>query len=161
MRSKEGRTISSFSRKHPMKTRSFLRAGLAGLIVSLAAFGATSNAAFAHEGHKKEAPPASAPDHSGMKMPGADSAESKAAYPMTSCVVSGDKLEAGDMGPIIEYVHKEEGKPDRLVRLCCKGCVKDFKKDPAKYLKMIDDAAAAKAKGEKPTASDGHAGHAH
>lgn len=141
-----------------MKTRFSLGTGLAGLIVSLAAFGATSNAAFAHEGHKKEAPPASAPDHSGMKMPGA---ESTAPYPMTTCVVSGDKLEAGDMGPIIEYVHKEEGKPDRLVRLCCKGCVKDFKKDSAKFLKKIDDAAAAKAKGEKPTASDGHAGHAH
>lgn len=141
-----------------MKTCSSLRAGLAGLIVSLAAFGATSNAAFAHEAHKKETPPASAPDHSGMKMPGADS---KAAYPMTTCVVSGDKLEDGDMGPPIDYVHKEEGKPDRLVRLCCKGCVKDFKKAPAKYLKMIDDAAAAKAKGVAPAAGDGHAGHSH
>lgn len=141
-----------------MKTRFSLRTGLAGLIVSLVAFGATLNTASAHEGHKKETPSASVPDHSGMKMPEADS---KAAYPMTTCVVSGDKLEAGDMGPIIEYVHKEEGKPDRLVRLCCKGCVKDFKKDPAKYLKMIDDAAAAKAKGEKPAASDGHSGHAH
>jgi hypothetical protein len=80
---------------------------------------------------------------------------------MTTCVVSGDKLEDGDMGPPIDYIHKEEGKPDRLVRLCCKGCVKDFKKDPAKYLKMIDDAAAAKAKGEKPAATDGHAGHSH
>jgi hypothetical protein len=139
-----------------MKTRSSLRAGLAGLIVSLAAFGATSNVAFAHEGHKKETPPASAPGHSGMQMPGADA---KAAYPMATCVVSGDKLEDGDMGPPIDYIHKEEGKPDRLVRLCCKGCVKDFKKDPAKYLKMIDDAAAAKAKGEKP--ADHGGGHKH
>jgi hypothetical protein len=45
------------------------------------------------------------------------------------------------------------------VRLCCKGCVKEFKKDPAKYLKIIDDAAAAKAKGAASAASDGHAGH--
>jgi hypothetical protein len=85
-----------------------------------------------------------------------DSAAALAAYPLATCVISGDKLEAGDMGAIIEYVHKEAGKPDRLVRLCCKGCVKEFKKDPAKYLKIIDDAAAAKAKG---AASDGHAGH--
>lgn len=132
-----------------MKTRLTLRTGLAGLILSVAA-GITT-------------PVFAASDHAGttMPMPAADSAEAQKAYPLATCVVSGDKLEAGDMGPIIEYVHKEAGKPDRLVRLCCKGCVKDFKKDPAKYLKMIDDAAAAKAKGEKTAASDGHAGHAH
>ena len=50
------------------------------------------------------------------------------------------------MGPPQDYVYRQEGKPDRLVRLCCNHCVRDFKKDPAKYLKMIDDAAAAKAK---------------
>ncbi len=66
-------------------------------------------------------------------------------YPLTTCVVSGDKLD-GDMGAPFDYIYKENGKPDRLVRLCCKNCVKDFLKDPAKYLKMIDDAAAAKAK---------------
>ncbi len=129
-----------------MKTRFSLRTGLAGLALMLATSFATGSSAFA-----AETPAAVA----------ADSAAAVAAYPLTTCVVSGDKLEAGDMGPIIEYVHKEEGKPDRLVRLCCKGCVKDFKKDSAKFLKKIDDAAAAKAKGEKPTASDGHAGHAH
>jgi hypothetical protein len=44
------------------------------------------------------------------------------------------------------------------VRLCCKGCVKDFNKNPEKFLKMIDEAAAAKAKGEKPveTAPSAH-----
>jgi len=31
------------------------------------------------------------------------------------------------------------------VRFCCKDCVRDFKKDPAKYLAMIDDAVARKA----------------
>lgn len=128
-----------------MKTRFSLRTGLAGLALMLAASFATGSSALA-----AETPAAVAADSAAV-----------AAYPLTTCVVSGDKLEAGDMGPIIEYVHKEEGKPDRLVRLCCKGCVKDFKKDSAKFLKKIDDAAAAKAKGEKPAASDGHAGHAH
>ena len=66
-----------------------------------------------------------------------------AAYPLTTCVISGEKLvDGGEMGDVVNYVHKEPGKPDRLVRLCCKGCLKDFKKDPAKYLKIIDDAAA-------------------
>ena len=76
----------------------------------------------------------------------AASADAKAAYPLTTCVVSGDEL-GGDMGEPVDYIHKEDGKPDRLVRFCCKPCIKDFKKDPAKYLKAIDDAMAAKPKG--------------
>lgn len=79
-------------------------------------------------------------------------AKEKAAYPLDTCVVSGDELKPGEMGPPIDYVYKQEGKPDRLVRFCCKNCIKDFKKDPAKYLKKIDDAAAAKTGNE-------HAGH--
>ena len=67
-------------------------------------------------------------------------AEEKAAYPLTTCVVSGDTL--GEMGDPVIYNH--EG---REVRFCCKDCVKDFKKDPAKYLKKLD-AAEAKTKKE-------------
>ena len=55
-------------------------------------------------------------------------------YPMTICIVSGEKL-GGDMGD--PYVFKQDG---REVRLCCKSCLKDFKKDPAKYLKKLDEA---------------------
>ncbi|MBI4626004.1 MAG: hypothetical protein HY736_22635 [Verrucomicrobia bacterium] len=65
-------------------------------------------------------------------------------YPLTTCVVSDEKL--GDMGEAFKYVHKEAGKPDRVILLCCDGCVDDFKKEPAKYLKILDDAAAGKAK---------------
>lgn len=68
-------------------------------------------------------------------------AKARAAYPLTTCVVSGDKL-GGDMGDAIDHVYKQEGKPDRLVRFCCKDCIADFKKDPAKYLAKIDEAAA-------------------
>ena len=68
----------------------------------------------------------------------------KAAYPLDTCVVSDDKLE-GDMGAPIDYVYKEAGKPDRLVRFCCKNCIKDFKKSPEKYLTKIDAAAKNKA----------------
>jgi hypothetical protein len=74
-------------------------------------------------------------------------AKARADYPLKSCPVSGDKFEGGEtMGPPREFIYREAGKPDRLVRFCCKGCVKDFNKDPAKYLKIIDDAAAAKGK---------------
>jgi hypothetical protein len=66
-------------------------------------------------------------------------------YPTETCVVSGDKL--GEMGAPIEYLHtqKIDGKDEtRLVRFCCKGCVKSFKKDPAKYLKQLDEAKKKK-----------------
>lgn len=80
----------------------------------------------------------------------------KAAYPLTTCVVSGDKLEPSSMGGPVDYTYKQAGQPDRLVRFCCKDCVKDFEKEPAKYLKKIDEAAAAKAKEESA-----HAAHQH
>ena len=102
------------------------------------------------------APPARAdgPDHGGaVRAAPADQAawlaKAKAEYPLDTCVVSGEKLE-GDMGSPVDYVYKEEGKPDRLVRFCCPGCIKDFKKDPAQYIRKIDAAAAG--------AKAGHAG---
>ena len=78
-------------------------------------------------------------------------ANAQAAYPTTQCVVSEDKL-GGEMGGPVDYVYKAEGKPDRLVRFCCKDCVKDFKKDPEKYLSEIDKAAAKKGDPAKGTA---------
>src|SRR5438067_7212943 len=61
-------------------------------------------------------------------------AEKGKAYPLKTCVVSDEKL-GGDMGD--PYVFTHEG---REVKLCCKSCLKDFKKDPAKYMKKIDEA---------------------
>lgn len=120
-----------------MKTRIHLHAGVIAVLFALSAGFSTAFAnATAHGGH----------DHAAMADSDA-AAKAKAGYPLDTCVVSGEKLDgAGDMGPPVDYIHKEEGKPDRLVRLCCKGCIKDLKKDPATYLKKIDDAAAAKAK---------------
>jgi hypothetical protein len=88
--------------------------------------------------------------------------ETSSAYPLTTCVVSGEALEGGDMGGPIDYIHKEEGKPDRLVRFCCSSCVKKFKKDPAKYLAKLDAAAAAAAAKPAATApAESHSVHAH
>ena len=61
--------------------------------------------------------------------------EKSKAYPLEKCVVADEKL--GEMGK--PYVFKHEG---REVQLCCKSCLKDFKKDPAKYLKKIEEAEA-------------------
>jgi|GEM_PF-1388032 len=71
-------------------------------------------------------------------------AHARADYPMTTCAVSGDKFEDGDMGKPQDFIYQEPGKPDVLVRFCCRDCVKDFNKEPVKYLKIIEKAAAKK-----------------
>lgn len=54
------------------------------------------------------------------------------AYPLKTCVVTDEKL--GDHGK--PYVFTHEGQE---IKLCCKDCLKDFKAEPAKYLKKIAD----------------------
>jgi YHS domain-containing protein len=60
-------------------------------------------------------------------------------YTLKNCIISGDKL--GEMGA--PYVFVYEG---REIKLCCKGCLKDFNKSPAKYVKQIEKAEAKAAK---------------
>ncbi len=56
---------------------------------------------------------------------------------LKTCPVSGDKL-GGDMGKPFVFVYQGQ-----QVKLCCPMCKADFDKDPAKYLKKIQDAAVA------------------
>lgn len=70
-------------------------------------------------------------------------AASKAEYPFKTCVVSDERL--GEMGKPVEYVYKEAGQPDRTVFFCCRGCIKDFEKNPAAYLKKLGETAAKSA----------------
>lgn len=53
-----------------------------------------------------------------------------ATYPLTTCVVSGEKLDS--MGEPHVFTH--EGTE---VRLCCKSCLDDFNKEPAKYMAKL------------------------
>jgi len=55
---------------------------------------------------------------------------------LKTCPVSGDKLGA-DMGKPFVFVYQGQE-----VKLCCPMCKADFDKDPAKYIKKIQDAAA-------------------
>jgi len=64
----------------------------------------------------------------------ADQKEKVKPYTLKTCPVSDEKL-GGDMGE--PYVFKHEG---REIKLCCKSCLKDFKKDSAKYVKKIEEA---------------------
>lgn len=58
-----------------------------------------------------------------------------AGYPLKKCVVSGESL--GEMGKPVKVT--SDGTD---VYLCCKSCIKDFNKEPAKYVKMVKAAAA-------------------
>ena len=63
-----------------------------------------------------------------------DTKEKVKPYTLKTCPVSDEKL-GGDMGD--PYVFKHEG---REIKLCCKSCLKDFKKEPEKYVKKIEEA---------------------
>ncbi len=54
-------------------------------------------------------------------------------YPLDTCVVSGEKF-GGMMGK--PYVFIYQGQE---IKLCCKDCRKKFDKDPAKYLKKLEE----------------------
>ena len=126
-----------------MKSFSFLR-----ILTALVFSAVLASSALADDAPSK--PKAAAPaaflkvEDAGVSAEWLDKA--RAVYPLDTCVVSDDNLEKNDMGPVQDWIYRQEGKPDRLVRLCCNHCVKDFKKTPAQYLQLIDEAAAAKAK---------------
>jgi YHS domain-containing protein len=70
-------------------------------------------------------------------LPGLDRkmiAEQLSFYPLTTCMVSGDAL-GGEMGTPVDFLHG-----NRLVRLCCKSCVKKFDENRAGFLSAIDKA---------------------
>lgn len=56
-----------------------------------------------------------------------------ATYPLKKCVVSDEEL--GGMGKPVKVTH--EGTD---VYLCCKSCLKDFNKDPAKFVAKVKSA---------------------
>ena len=65
-----------------------------------------------------------------------DAYKSARPYPLTTCVVMGDALDDS------AYAFVYEG---RQFKFCCDSCMDDFEKDPAKFVKIWDDATAAKA----------------
>lgn len=55
-------------------------------------------------------------------------------YALKTCPVSGEEL--GSMGDPVELV-----VANRLIKLCCKGCLKGVEKDPAGVISKVDAAA--------------------
>lgn len=66
-------------------------------------------------------------------------------YPMDMCVVTGEPLVEDGRVIGINIVHQE-----RLVRLCCKGCVRRFNADPARYMAKLDIAVIATQRADYP-----------
>ena len=57
-------------------------------------------------------------------------------YPLSGCIVSDEKLDPEKaVGLVVE---------GREFHFCCKSCLKDFKKDQAKFVKKFDEAARKK-----------------
>jgi hypothetical protein len=111
------------------------------LSTTLLAFALTAGPAIAadsHSGHGAAAKPAAAPTDAEII------ARARASYPLKTCLVADEAL--GSMGDAVGYIHRAAGQPDRVVFVCCEGCIDDFKADPAKFLKKVDAAAAAKSK---------------
>jgi len=78
-------------------------------------------------------------------------------YPLATCVVSGEPLEAMGGHVSIQYEGRE-------VRFCCKDCAKSFKKEPHKYLALLDKAASGQPVPEHDTTEHehhDHSGHEH
>src|SRR5262245_53793773 len=99
--------------------RSFLLASLAALLVSGTGLAQQSTTLQKEAAKADPAAPLSDAQVIAQQLP---------CYPITTCPISNEPLDS--MGKPMDLVH--EG---RLVRFCCKSCVREFKKDPAPTLK--------------------------
>ncbi len=62
-------------------------------------------------------------------------------YPLEFCLVSDEKFEGSGMTPF------EMVRDGQTIKFCCKSCVKDFNKDPKKYLTKFADEVKKKEAG--------------
>jgi hypothetical protein len=130
--------------------RNYREVGPAAILVfALVCLGARAAEHEGHGGHSK--PGDAAKGHVAQSDKDKELvAKQDAAYPLKTCVVTGEKL--GGMGDAVNYIYN-----DRLVKFCCKGCIKKFEADPAKYLALID--AAAKGGAKKAAVAKPHGAH--
>ncbi|HEY5550722.1 MAG TPA: hypothetical protein VIK52_02455 [Opitutaceae bacterium] len=104
----------------------------------------TSGILFANEAHKHGSGDAEHGKGNLVPASKADAAwlkKARAEYPLNECVVTGDEFDGGPMGKPKDFVYRQEGQQDQLVRFCCEDCVEDFTEEPAKYLAEIQAAA--------------------
>lgn len=86
-----------------------------------------------------------------------DKKETKAKpYPLDTCIVSDEKLDADPGMKPYTFTHG-----DQEFKLCCKSCLKDFNKNPGKYVKKLKDAEAAKKDASGKKGKQDHNEHKH
>ena len=105
-----------------------------------------SNYVLANEGHEHQMPNGTMMKDDDITKGQMDSKSTKAIEVGNKiCPVSGDKItapgEKGAMGEAIKYEYN-----GKIYNLCCKMCVKDFKKNPEKYSKIAEDEVAKEKK---------------
>jgi YHS domain-containing protein len=64
-------------------------------------------------------------------------------YKLDKCIVTDEKL--GEMGKPVVYDYKGQE-----IKFCCKSCRKDFDKDPAKFMKKLQEEEKKAEAGQKP-----------
>lgn len=69
-------------------------------------------------------------------------ARQKEDYPLTTCLV----MPEDEIDEKLDFVYN-----NRLIRVCCRDCIKDLKAEPAKFLPVLDQAVIEKQKAGYPT----------
>jgi len=70
------------------------------------------------------------------------------------CPVSGEKV--GEMGEIVKVEHN-----GKIYNLCCAMCAKDFKEDPEKYVKIVEEEMKQYEEGRSGHDEESEEGHEH
>ena len=103
-----------------------------------------SNYVLAHEGRNHNEAMEQNEQQSGSMMAAKDTAATAKAVEVGNkiCPVTGDKIPApGEKGTMGDDPIRYEYN-GKIYNLCCKMCVKDFKKNPEKYSKIVEDEVA-------------------
>lgn len=128
------------------------------IIFVLSALFVCAGSVFASEGHDHS-------DHKGSMMEDHEMMEDEHKEGMNEskavevgnkiCPVSGEKV-GGDMGEIVKYEYK-----GKIYNLCCTMCAKDFKKDPEKYIKIVEEEMKQYKEGHADHEGESEQGHEH
>lgn len=94
-----------------------------------------------HDGEKHEKKDEKAADKDAKADDKAILAEQRWSYPLATCPVSGEKLEAKHVDFVVR---------GRMVRTCCDHCKEEVTKDPTEVFKKIDAAVIADQKASYP-----------
>src|SRR5262245_19560343 len=118
--------------KHPVTELNMKLLSTASILVVLSGLALAFQEKAPQKAQEKPAAPASDPAADAKVI-----AQQLPTYPLTNCPISHEALDSTGNPPVDLVVD------GRLLRLCCKSCVKDIKKDPAQAaaaFKLVDEA---------------------